>query len=44
MKKIGNTGLCLIVSQISKLMVVALSMAMGKNGGKTPANIPTITL
>jgi hypothetical protein len=44
MKKISSTGLCLIVSQILKLMVVALSMAMAKNGGKIPANTPIIIL
>lgn len=32
-RKIDDSGLCLIMSQISELMVVAPSMAMGENGG-----------
>lgn len=36
-KMIDYTGLSLRMSQISELMVVALSMAMGENGGKTLA-------
>jgi len=34
---IDYTGLSLRMSQISELMVVALSMAMGENGGRTLA-------
>lgn len=36
-KMIDYTGLSLRMSQISELMVVALSMAMGENGGRTLA-------
>ena len=37
MKKIHYIGLCLIISKILQLKVVAQSMAMGGNGGKAHA-------
>jgi len=37
MEKKEYSGSCFIISPISELMVVALSMAMGENGGRTLA-------